>query len=206
MAELNPCMHNGQLYNNNDPELFRAQMECRALIHQYNQMDPRDTERQQAVFSRIFAEVGEHCYFEPPFNANWGCFTHLGKYVYANFNLTLVDDTHIYLGDHVMIGPNVTICTATHPIHPRLRRQAAQYNKPVHIGNNVWIGAGSTILPGVTIGENSVIGAGSLVNQDIPANVVAYGTPCRVVRPIQPEDLETYDHGKAIDFSQWEME
>ena len=140
MAQLNPCMHNGQLYNNNDPELFRAQMECRALIHQYNQMDPRDTEQQQAVFSRIFAEVGEHCYFEPPFNANWGCFTHLGKYVYANFNLTLVDDTHIYLGDHVMIGPNVTICTATHPIHPGLRRQAAQYNKPVHIGNNVWIG------------------------------------------------------------------
>ena len=81
MAQLNPCMHNGQLYNNNDPELFRAQMECRALIHQYNQMDPRDTEQQQAVFSRIFAEVGEHCYFEPPFNANWGCFTHLGKYV-----------------------------------------------------------------------------------------------------------------------------
>ena len=173
MAQLNPCMHNGQLYNNNDPELFRAQMECRALIHQYNQMDPRDTEQQQAVFSRIFAEAGEHCYFEPPFNANWGCFTHLGKYVYANFNLTLVDDADIYIGDMTMIAPNVTISTGTHPILPALREKGLQYNLDVHIGRNVWLGAGVIVLPGVTIGDNSVIGAGAVVTRDIPANVTS---------------------------------
>lgn len=203
MAELDPRMHSGELYICNSPELFRQQMEYRALIHQYNQMDPRDMDGHQALMARIFAQVGENCFFEPPFNANWGCFTHLGSNVYANFNLTLVDDTHIYLGDNVMIGPNVTICTAAHPIHPGLRRRAAQYNKPVTIEKNVWIGAGCTILPGVTIGENTVIGANSLVSRDIPANVVAMGSPCRVVRPIGPEDLVRYDHGRPIDFSQW---
>nr|WP_276870583.1 sugar O-acetyltransferase [Fournierella massiliensis] len=204
MAELEPRMHAGELYSCNSPELFREQMEYRALIHQYNQLDPRDMEGHQALLPRIFAEVGENCFFEPPFNANWGRYTHLGNNVYANFNLTLVDDTHVYLGDNVMIGPNVTISTAAHPIHPGLRRLAAQYNKPVTVEKNVWIGAGCILLPGVTIGENSVIGAGSVVSRDIPANVVAFGTPCRVVRPIDEKDLTTYDHGKPIDFSQWE--
>lgn len=200
MPEFEPRMHTGQLYRCNSPELFEKQMELRDLIHQYNQTLPSNAEAHQALMTQIFAKVGENCFFEPPFSANWGCFTHLGNNVYANFNLTLVDDTHIYIGDNTMIGPNVTICTAAHPIHPELRRQAAQYNKPVTIGKNVWIGAGSIVLPGVTIGENTVIGAGSLVTHDIPANVVAYGSPCRVIRPIDPEDLTSYDHGKPLDF------
>ena len=96
-----------------------------------------------------------------------------------------MDDTHIWIGDSVMIGPNVTIATAAHPILPGLRKKAAQYNLPVRSGDNVWIGAGAIILPGVTIGENSVIGAGSVVTKDIPANVVAVGNPCRVLRPME---------------------
>lgn len=193
-----PALHTGELFVCNSPELFRLQMEYRALIHQYNQMDPRDTDGHVALLPRIFADVGEGCFLEPPFYANWGCFTHLGNNVYANFGLTLTDDTHIYIGDNVMLGPHVTIATAAHPIHPGLRRKAVQYNKPVTIGPNVWVGAGATILPGVTIGENTVIGAGSLVTRDIPANVVAMGSPCRVVRPIGGEDLTRYDHGRPI--------
>lgn len=201
MADYTPelnALHTGDLYQCNSPELFRVQMECRALVHRYNQLDPRDMEGHTALLPRIFAEAGQGCFLEPPFFANWGCFTHLGSNVYANFNLTLTDDTHIYIGDHVMIGPNVTITAAAHPIHPELRRKGMQYNKPVTIGANVWVGAGVTILPGVTIGENTVIGAGSVVTRDIPANVVAFGSPCRVVRPIGEADRRTFDHGRPI--------
>ena len=114
-------------------------------------------------------------------------------------NLTLVDDAHIYVGDCVMFGPNVTVATAGHPIEPGLRRQAMQYNADVRIGSNVWVGAGAVILPGVTIGDDTVIGAGSVVTKDIPAGVVAVGCPCRVLRPIGPQDRETYFRGRKID-------
>lgn len=201
MTELEKNMqllHTGDLYVCNSPEMFRLQMEYRSLIQQYNQMDPRDMDGRAALLPRIFAEVGEGCFIEPPFNANWGCFTHLGRNVYANFNLTLTDDTHIYIGDDVMIGPNVTITAATHPLHPALRRKGLQYNKPVTIGAGAWIGAGSIILPGVSIGENAVIGAGSIVTKDVPAGVLAVGSPCRVVRPIGEEDRLAYDHGRPV--------
>lgn len=201
MTELEKNMqllHTGDLYVCNSPEMFRLQMEYRSLIQQYNQMDPRDMDGHAALLPRIFAEVGEGCFIEAPFNANWGCFTHLGRNVYANFNLTLTDDTHIYIGDDVMIGPNVTITAATHPLHPALRRKGLQYNKPVTIGAGAWIGAGSIILPGVTIGENAVIGAGSIVTKDVPAGVLAVGSPCRVVRPIGEEDRLAYDHGRPV--------
>lgn len=201
MTELEKNMqllHTGDLYVCNSPEMFRLQMEYRSLIWQYNQMAPRDMDGHAALLPRIFAEVGEGCFIEPPFNANWGCFTHLGRNVYANFNLTLTDDTHIYIGDDVMIGPNVTITAATHPLHPALRRKGLQYNKPVTIGAGAWIGAGSIILPGVTIGENAVIGAGSIVTKDVPAGVLAVGSPCRVVRPIGEEDRLAYDHGRPV--------
>ena len=201
MTELEKNMqllHTGDLYVCNSPEMFRLQMEYRSLIQQYIQMDPRDMDGHAALLPRIFAEVGEGCFIEPPFNANWGCFTHLGRNVYANFNLTLTDDTHIYIGDDVMIGPNVTITAATHPLHPALRRKGLQYNKPVTIGAGAWIGAGSIILPGVSIGENAVIGAGSIVTKDVPAGVLAVGSPCRVVRPIGEEDRLAYDHGRPV--------
>ena len=146
----------------------------------------------------MLAEVGENCYVEPPLHANWGCHTHFGKNVYANFNLTLVDDTDIFVGDSVMFGPNVTVATAGHPIDPALRLKVGQFNIPVRIGNNVWIGANSVILPGITIGDNSVIGAGSIVTKDIPENVVAVGNPCRVLRPISERDKEYYYKDRKI--------
>ena len=148
-----------------------------------------------------YAEGGENCVIEPPLRANWGGrHLHLGSGVYANFNLTLVDDADIYVGDRVMFGPNVTIATANHPIDPELRGRGLQYNREVRIGENAWIGAGAVIVPGVTIGKNAVIGAGSVVTRDIPENTVAVGNPCRVLREISPRDREFYYRQERVDW------
>ena len=155
----------------------------------------------------FFAEIGEDCYIEPPFHANWGGHNvHFGKCVYANFNLTMVDDTHIYVGDYTMFGPNVTVATAGHPILPELREKAYQFNMPVRIGRNCWIGAGAIILPGVTIGDNTVIGAGSVVTKDIPSGVVAVGNPCRVLREISEHDRVYYYKDRKINYADLGME
>lgn len=182
-----------------DEGLAQEQQDCLELLYDFNQTRPREQARRQELLSRLLAELGEDCYIEPPLHANWGKFTHLGHHVYANFNLTLVDDTHIYIGNHVMIGPNVTLATAGHPVDPDYRLKQAQFNVPIHIGDNVWIGAQSVVLPGVTIGENSVIGAGSIVTRDIPANVVAIGNPCRVLRAISARDKQFYYQNLAFD-------
>ena len=193
-------MHTGELYDTQDASIVEEQVKCLEVLYDFNATRPSQMKEREALMKKLFAEVGEGCYIEPPLHANWGKYTHLGDYVYANFNLTLVDDTHVYIGNHVMIGPNVTIDTGTHPICPELRRDAVQYNLPVHIGDNVWLGAGTIVLPGVTIGENSVIGAGSVVTRDIPANVVAVGAPCRVLREISDRDREYYHRNRKIDF------
>ena len=196
---LEERMLSGKLYDCADETLQARQRELNELVFDYNNTRPTDGTRRQTLLQQIFEDMGEGCYIEPPLHANWGSHTHLGNKVYANFNLTLVDDTHIYIGDNVMFGPNVTLCTAGHPIEPELRRQVYQYNFPIHIEENVWIGAGVIVLPGVTIGKNSVIGAGSVVTRDIPENVVAMGTPCRVARPISEWDREYYSRKHRID-------
>lgn len=193
-------MQSGELYACTDEEVVRLQAECLEKQYDYNLTRPSEAKRREELLREMFAEVGEDCYIEPPLHANWGGrHVHLGNFVYANFNLTLVDDGHIYIGDYTMIGPNVTIATAGHPIHPALREKICQYNIPVRIGRNCWIGAGAVILPGVTVGDNSVIGAGSIVTRDIPPNVVAVGNPCRVLREIGERDREFYFKDRRID-------
>lgn len=169
-------------------ELNARVLECKELLYDFNHSRPSEFQKRDEIIRKVFAEVGENCYIEPPFYANWGCNMHVGRNFYANFSLTVVDDTDIFIGDSVMIAPNVTIATGTHPVCPELREQVYQYNLPVRIGNRVWIGAGTIILPGVTIGDDTVIGAGSVVTKDIPANVVAVGNPCRVLREIGEHD------------------
>ncbi len=186
-------MHTRELYLPGDPELVAAQAKCLELQYEYNHSRPSEGEKRAALLKKMFAEIGEDCYIEPPLHANWaGRFVHFGKGIYANFNLTMVDDTDIYVGDHTMFGPNVIIATGGHPVLPELREQGYQFNAPVHIGRNCWIGAGAIILPGVTIGDNTVIGGGSVVTKDIPANVVAVGNPCRVLREIGEHDRKYY--------------
>lgn len=200
VSETEKLMHSGKIYYPSDENLLKLQAEHLNKLYDYNATRPTEGDKRQKMLKEMFAEIGEGCYIEPPFHANWGGkHVHFGKKVYANFNLTLVDDTHIYVGDNVMFGPNVTIATAGHPILPELRKKEYQYNMPVKIGNNCWLGAGVIVLPGVTIGDNTVVGAGSIVTKDLPANVVAVGNPCKVLRPIGPRDEEYYFKNKKID-------
>lgn len=200
MSDIKKRMHSGELYLSGDEELMKEQMKYQDMLCDYNMTKPSESEKRTAMLQEMLGDCGEDVYIEAPFYANWGghhC--HFGKMVYANYNLTCVDDTHIYIGDYTMIGPNVTIATAGHPILPELREKLYQYNMPVNIGRNCWIGAGVTIVPGVTIGDNTVIGAGSVVTKDIPENVVAVGNPCKVMRQINEHDKEYYFKNRKID-------
>ena len=200
MSEMKKKMHTGELYLPGDEEIMKEQTACLQRLHEFNMMGPVVGEKRAAMLKEMFAEIGEGCYIEPPFHANFGgAHVHFGKGVYCNFNLTLVDDTHIYVGDYTMFGPNVTVATAGHPVLPELREQVYQYNMPVHIGKNCWIGAGAILLPGVSVGDHTVIGAGSVVTKDIPANVVAVGNPCRVLREISERDRIYYYKDRKID-------
>lgn len=197
--DIREKMHSGELYQCDDEALLKEQAEWLEKLYDYNMTRPGEGKKREEMLRAMFAEIGEGCYVEPPLRANWaGKHVHFGKYVYANFNLTMVDDTHIYVGDFTKFGPNVTIATAGHPVLPSLREQIYQYNMPVHIGRCCWIGAGAVILPGVTIGDNTVIGAGSVVTKDIPPNVVAVGNPCRVMRGISGHDREFYFKDRRI--------
>lgn len=198
--EAKKRMMEGRIYPPGDEEIMAEQVVCMQKLWEYNQIQPKDMDKRFPKLQDMFAEIGEGSYIEPPLHANFGGkHVHFGKYVYANYNLTMVDDTHIYVGDYTMIGPNVTIATAGHPIDPALRSVQAQYNMEVHIGKNVWIGGGCVLLPGVSIGDNTVIGAGSIVTKDIPANVVAYGNPCRVIREIGRHDRQYYYRDRKVD-------
>ena len=198
--EAKKRMMEGRIYPPGDEEIMAEQVVCMQKLWEYNQIQPKDMDKRFAKLQDMFAEIGAGCYIEPPLHANFGGkHVHFGKNVYANYNLTMVDDTHIYVGDNTMIGPNVTIATAGHPIDPALRDVQAQFNMEVHIGRNVWIGGGCVLLPGVSIGDNTVIGAGSIVTKDIPANVVAYGNPCRVIREIGEHDRKYYYRDRKVD-------
>jgi len=198
--ETKERIHNQKLYYCNDDSLISEQMSYLELLYIFNHSRPSEQAVKSNILKQLFSEIGEDCYIEPPLHANWGGKNvHFGNSVYANFNLTLVDDCDIFVGDNVMFGPNVTISAGTHPIHPNLRRKKAQYNVPIYIEDNVWIGAQSVVLPGVHIGENTVIGAGSVVTKSIPANVVAVGNPCRVIREINDRDMKYYYKDLEID-------
>ena len=194
-------MEQGIIYNPNVSELTDEQSVYMEKLWEFNQLRPSEQDKKQKYMKEVFAECGEDCFIELLFRANWGGKNlHFGNGVYANFNLTVVDDGEIFVGNKVMFGPNVTIATANHPIDPSLRADAMQYNKSVHIGENVWVGAGTVIVPGVTIGKNSVIGAGSVVVKDIPENVVAVGNPCRVLREIGEHDREFFYRNERVDW------
>lgn len=202
MSKMKERMHAGDLYLSGDQEIMEWQTKCLDRLYEFNMTRPTEGKKRESMLKEMFAEIGEGCYIEPPFHANFGgAHVHFGKNIYANFNLTLVDDTHIYVGDYTMFGPNVTVATAGHPILPELREKMYQYNFPVHIGKNCWIGAGVVIVPGITIGDNVVIGAGSVVTKDLPSNVVAVGNPCKVLREVNERDKKYYFKDRKIEFS-----
>lgn len=186
-------MVNGLIYDPADDEIMKEQVVFQDVLWTFNQLKLSEYDKKQKYMKEIFAECGENCYIELPFYANWGGHhVHFGFGIYANSNLTLVDDGHIYIGDKVMFGPNVTIATASHPKNPELRDRGLQFNKDIYIGENTWIGACVVIVPGVHIGRNTVIGAGSVITNDIPDNVIVVGNPCRVLRNVSEHDHDFF--------------
>ncbi len=193
-------MKAGLLYDPTTNDVMDYQLSLLDKMVEYNNTLPREQERRQELLKELFGSVGKGCYIEAPYHANWGGKNvYLGDYVYANFGLTLVDDANIYVGNNVMFAPGVVVATAGHPLNPTLREKGYQYNQEVRIGNNVWIGANATILPGVTIGDNTVVGAGAVVSKDLPANVLALGVPAKVVRELGEHDKKYYFRDKEID-------
>lgn len=192
--------HKDPIDKEQEQELEKERIQCKEVLFHYNNTSPSQGEKRQELMKNLLGSCGQSFFFEPPVHMSYGSHVHIGEHFYANFNLVLVDDGEIHIGNRVMIGPNVTLCTTGHPVYPLYREMVAHYSLPIHIGNNVWIGAHSVILPGVTIGDNAVIGAGSIVTRDIPANVVAVGNPCRVMREISERDKDYYFRDLKADF------
>lgn len=198
--DIREKMKKRKLYYSNDEKLMKEQLECLNLLYDFNMTRPSEMEKRMILMKKLLAEVGNNCYIEPPLHANWGKNTHLGNDVYANFNLTLVDDTDIYIGNNVLIGPNVIIDTGTHPVKPDIRKKQAQFNVPVYIGDNVWIGGGSIILPGVKVGKNSAYWCWKCSYKRYPRKC----SSCRkihvgILREIGEKDLKYYYKDLEID-------
>lgn len=184
-------------------EYMEEQARAKDLMYEFNHTRPSEEEKRNQLIKEIFGSVGDPVWVMQPINSlARGKTVHIGKGTYINSGLTLVDDYEIYIGEDCLLATNVTICTTGHPVHPELRPHGEMYSFPVKIGNGVWVGAGAIILPGVTIGDHAVIGAGSVVTKDIPANVVAVGNPCRVLREITGRDKEYYYHDLRVDMQE----
>lgn len=192
--DFSELMRSGRLYSCRDmtPDVRESYDRTQDLIYEYNQCRAREWDKRCAILKEMIPDLGEGACIEPPFYLTHGSRLHVGKHFYANWGATIVNDIDVYIGDNVMFATNVSIAVTGHPVHHELRPRANQFSFPVRIGNNVWIGTNVVILPGVTIGDNAVIGAGSVVTKDIPANTVAVGVPCKVIREITDRDKEYY--------------
>ncbi len=174
----------GEPYQAWDEELYSARIECRKVLQKLNNSIP-DTSEWKAATQELIPGC-ENAHLEPPFSCDYGSSIKLGKNFYANFNCVILDVAEVTIGDNVLLGPNVQILTAGHPLDVKGRvEEGVEFGTPINVDDNVWLGGGVIICPGVTIGENSVIGAGSVVTKDIPANVVAVGNPCKVLKSIE---------------------
>lgn len=178
----------GIIYNAEEACLIEERNRAKSLTKQYNESRQEDRDHRKYLMGQIFGKLGQNVHLEAPFYLDYGYRTTIGDDFFSNFNLTILDGGGVEIGDRVFIGPNVGIYTANHPTDARRREKGYEWALPVKIGNKVWIGGGVTILPGVTIGDNTVIAAGSVVTKDIPANVVAAGNPCKVIKEAEEGD------------------
>lgn len=182
----------GKPYKSFEQQLFEERQQAKDLNYQINQLHPFQLEERNERLRKLLGRTGNQFHIEPPFYCDYGYNITIGENFYANYNCIILDCAPVIIGDNVLLAPNVAIYTAGHPIHYEPRNEAYEYAFPVMIGNNVWIGGNTVINPGITIGDNTVIGSGSVVTRDIPANVVAVGSPCKVIRGITDEDKQYY--------------
>lgn len=181
-------MISGKLYKAFDKELLNERQYAKEQIFNFNSFRPNEVAKRNEVIKMLFGKTKNTFFIEPPFRCDYGYNIEIGENFYSNYNLIILDCTKVIIGDNVLIGPNVSIYTAGHPVHYEIRNQEYEYALPIHIGNNVWIGGNVIINPGITVGDNSVIGSGSVISKDIPGNVIAAGNPCKVLREITEDD------------------
>ena len=187
-----------------DQELLDAHNNSKRLTRMLNATLETERAKRSEIAKELFAEAGDGTYIEPPFYCDFGRNTRVGKNFYCNYDCVFLDCGNITIGDNVMLGPKVALYAVNHPIDPTVRATHYDYPEPITIGNNVWIGGSTVVCPGASIGDNTVIGAGSVVTKAIPANVVAAGNPCRVIRPITEEDTKYWNHQLELTHQLWE--
>ena len=178
----------GSLYQAFEPSLYEDRQHAKELLYRYNRLSPICIEERDKLIKELFGTTKKNIFVEQPFQCDYGYNIHVGENFYANVNCVILDGAPVTIGDDVLLAPNVSLCTAGHPENISQRRAGYEYAYPINIGDNVWLGAGVVVVSGVTIGDNTIIGAGSVVTKDIPANVIAVGNPCRVLRSIREED------------------
>lgn len=181
-------MISGKLYKAFDKELLNERQYAKEQIFNFNSFRPNEVAKRNEVIKKLFGKTKNTFFIEPPFRCDYGYNIEIGENFYSNYNLIILDCAKVIIGDNVLIGPNVSIYTAGHPVHYEIRNQEYEYALPIHIGNNVWIGGNVIINPGITVSDNSVIGSGSVISKDIPGNVIAAGNPCKVLREITEDD------------------
>lgn len=185
-------MISGKPYKAFGDELLAERQYAKEMIFDFNSLRPNQIDERNEILKRLLGKTKYKYFIEPPFRCDYGYNIEIGENFYSNYNLIILDCAPVKIGDNVLIGPNVSIYTAGHPLHYEIRNQEYEYAFPVIIGDNVWIGGNVVINPGVSIGENSVIGSGSVVTKDIPKNVIAIGNPCKVLRVITDDDRHYY--------------
>jgi maltose O-acetyltransferase len=192
MATEKEKMLSGKPYKAQDNELQNERQFAKVLTFAFNASHPNEISKRIEILNKLLGQTKDSFYVEPPFRCDYGYNIEIGQNFYSNYNLIILDCAKVTIGDNVLIGPNVSIYTAGHPLHYELRVQEYEYAIPITIGNNVWIGGNTVINPGITIGDNSVIGSGSVVTKDIPSDVIAFGNPCKVLRPVTDPDKKYY--------------
>ncbi|MWV47372.1 maltose O-acetyltransferase [Paenibacillus sp. HJL G12] len=185
-------MLQGKPYKAFGEELLGDRQHAKELVYDFNELRPSEIDKRNDIIRQLLGKTGKHFFVEPPFRCDYGYNIEIGENFYSNYNCVIVDCNRVSIGSNVLFGPNVSLFAAGHPLHHDLRNAELEYAFPITIGDNVWIGGNTVVNPGVTIGDNTVIGSGSVVTKDIPANVVAVGNPCRVLRAITDEDKDKY--------------
>lgn len=203
MTELERML-SGELYQAGDEALSAARDRAKRLTWRYNQMDPVDWAGRTALLRELLGSLGENSWIEPSFRCDYGIHITVGRDVFVNYDCVFLDVAPISIGDRVLIGPQVGLYTAGHPIAPEVRDTGLEYGLPITLQDGVWLGGHVTVCPGVTIGKNSVIAAGSVVTRDIPPDVIAAGAPCRVLRPISEADRARWEREKQA-YDRWNV-